>query len=193
MALVLTAPPAVEPITLAEAKAHLRVDAGDEDALIESLIVTARSFVERSLSRALITQGWSLYLDHWPRSREVALPIVPAQSIEAVRVYDPDNQPTEIAGEDYVADMLSVPGRLLLLAANATPVAPARELNAVEIAFIAGYGDEPEDVPAPIRQALLLLVTHWFESREPVVLGEAPYEVPATVATLLLPYRRVRL
>lgn len=157
MALVLTAPPVVEPITLAEAKAHVRVDAGDEDALIGSLIVAARSFVERSLSLALITQGWSLYLDHWPRSREVALPIVPAQSVEAVRVYDPDNQPTEIASEDYVADMLSMPARILL-SASATPIAPARELNAVEIAFIAGYGDEPEEVPAPIRQALLLLI-----------------------------------
>jgi uncharacterized phiE125 gp8 family phage protein len=192
MALVLTAPPAVEPITLAEAKAHLRVDANDEDMLIGSLIVAARSFVERSLSLAMISQSWSLYLDRWPRSREVALPIAPAQSVEAIRVYDSDNQPTEIASEDYVADVLSVPGRLLL-AATATPIAPARELNAVEIVFIAGYGDEPEDVPAPIRQALLLLITHWFESREPVVLGEAPYEVPATVASLLLSYRRVRL
>ena len=70
---------------------------------------------------------------------------------------------------------------------------PARLLNAYEIAFTAGYGDEASDVPAPIRQALKLLVAHWFEHREPVVLGEAPQEVPATIASLLSPYRRVRL
>ncbi len=68
-----------------------------------------------------------------------------------------------------------------------------RELNAFEIAFTAGYGDEPTDVPAPIRQALTLLVAHWFERREPVVLGVGAQEVPTTVAGLLLPYRRVRL
>lgn len=192
MALVMTAAPAAEPIGLEEAKAHLRVDASDEDALIESLIVTSRLLVERTLGLALITQGWSLYLDRWPRDREVLLPVAPAQGVDAVRVHDPDNEPTEIAADAYVADLVSVPARLVLSAA-ATPIAPARELNAFEIAFTAGYGDEAADVPPPIRQALLLLVTHWFESREPVVLGEMPHEVPATVAALLLPYRRIRL
>jgi uncharacterized phiE125 gp8 family phage protein len=76
---------------------------------------------------------------------------------------------------------------------GALPASVPRALNAYEVFFTAGYGDEPEDVPAPIRQALLMLVAHWFERREPVVLGAAPQEVPATVAGLLLPYRRLRL
>ena len=66
------------------------------------------------------------------------------------------------------------------------------ELLAVE-GLTAGYGDEASDVPAPIRHAIKLLVAHWFEQREPVVLGSAPQEVPGTVAGLLLPYRRVKL
>jgi uncharacterized phiE125 gp8 family phage protein len=72
-------------------------------------------------------------------------------------------------------------------------LSPARLLNAFEVAFTAGYGDEASDVPEPLRHAIKLLVAHWFEQREPVVLGAAAQEVPATVAGLLLPYRRVRL
>ena len=59
MTVVLTTAPAVEPISLAEAKAHLRLDASDEDALLTALITAARMFVERTLGVALITQSWS--------------------------------------------------------------------------------------------------------------------------------------
>lgn len=192
MALVMTAAPALEPISLAEAKAHLRIDGNDEDALFTSLIAAARMFVERTLSLALVTESWSLYLDGWPRSGTIVLPIQPVQAVTAVRVYDPDNSPTEVNGATYSVDVLSEPARLVL-SAGAAQLSPARLLNAFEVAFTAGYGDEASDVPAPIRHALKLLVAHWFEHRELVVLGTAPQEVPATVAGLLLPYRRVRL
>ncbi len=192
MAVVMTAAPDVEPISLAEAKAHLRLDADDEDALVTSLIVAARTFVERTLSLALIAQGWSLYLDAWPRSGAIALPVSPAQAVTAVRVYAPNDTTSTIDSGSYAVDVLSEPARLVL-AAGAVAMQPARRLNAVEIAFTAGYGDDADDVPEPIRHALKLLVAHWFEQREPVVLGELPQEVPATVAGLLLPYRRVRL
>ena len=86
---------------------------------------------------------------------------------------------------------MSEPARLVLK--GAVPATRARELNAFEVDFTDGYGDEADDVPGPIRHALKLLVAHWFERREVVVLGLGPQEVPATVAGLLLPYRRVRL
>ena len=192
MALVMTSAPAVEPISLAEAKAHLRVDASDEDSLLTSLITAARMFVERTLSLALITESWSLYLDGWPRSGAIVLPIQPVQAVTAVRVYDPDDDPTTVNSGTYSVDVLSEPARLVL-SAGAVQLSPARLLNAFEVAFTAGYGDETSDVPAPIRHAIKLLVAHWFEQREPVVLGSAPQEVPGTVAGLLLPYRRVKL
>jgi uncharacterized phiE125 gp8 family phage protein len=86
---------------------------------------------------------------------------------------------------------MSQPARLLLK--TAVPSVASRELNAFEVAFTAGYGDEADNVPGPIRHALTLLVAHWFEQREPVVLSGAPQEVPTTVAGLVLPYPRVRL
>jgi uncharacterized phiE125 gp8 family phage protein len=192
MALVMTAGPATEPISLAETKAHLRIDGSDEDALLSSLIVAARAFVEKALARALITEIWSLYLDAWPRSGWIALPIAPVQSVTAVRVYDPEDVASVVETGSYSVDALSEPARLVL-SSGAAQMLPPRRLNAYEVAFTAGYGDDASDVPEPIRQALKLLVAHWFEHREPVVLGELPQEVPATVAGLLLPYRRVLL
>jgi uncharacterized phiE125 gp8 family phage protein len=191
MAVVLTEAPAVEPISLAEAKAHLRIDAADEDALLTSLITAARMFVERTLGVALITQGWSYFLDYWPPSCCVTLPIVPVQSVGAVTLHHGTGGSTTLDAAAYVVDTLSEPARLVLK--GALPPVLSRELNAFEIAFTAGHGDEAGDVPAPIRHALKLLVAHWFERREPVVLSGAPQDVPATVAGLLLPYRRVRL
>ena len=191
MALVLISAPAAEPISLAEAKAHLRIDADDEDALIGQLIVAARMFAERNLGLALITQGWSYFLDFWPRSSCVTLPTSPVQSVSAVILHDGAGGSTTLDADDYAVDVLSQPARLVLN--GATPPVVARALNAFEIAFTAGYGDAASDVPAPIRQALNLLVAHWFERREPVVLGVGATEVPSTVAGLLLPYRRVRL
>jgi uncharacterized phiE125 gp8 family phage protein len=191
MALILTVVPAAEPISLAEAKAHLRIDSSDEDTLLSALILAARMFVEKTLGLALITQGWSYFLDFWPHRSCVTLPISPVQSVSALTVHDANGGSAGLAASDYAIDVLSQPARLVLK--GASPSVVARELNAFEIAFTAGYGDEASDVPAPIRHALTLLVAHWFERREPVVLGLGAQEVPATVAGLLLPYRRVKL
>jgi len=88
MTVVLTAAPAAEPISLAEAKAHFRVDADDEDTLIASLIVAGRTLIERNLGLALITQGWSYFLDYWPQRGCISLPITPVQAVSAVTVHD---------------------------------------------------------------------------------------------------------
>jgi len=191
MALVMTAAPAAEPISLAEAKAHLRVDANDDDTLIASLIAAARLLVERTLGLALVTQGWSYYLDAWPQACCITLPLAPVQAVSAVTVHDADGGSTVLPADGYAADLLSVPVRIVLT--DATPPAVTRPFNGFEVAFTAGYGAAADDVPQPIRQALLLLVAHWFERREPVALGPGPQEVPAVAAGLLQPYRRVRL
>ena len=191
MAVVLTAAPAAEPIALADAKAHLRIDAGDEDARLTALITAARMFIERTLGLALVTQSWSYFLDFWPRAGCITPPILPVQLVGTVKVHDGAGGSVTLDAASYAADVVSEPARLVLK--GAVPATQARELNAFEVDFTAGYGDEADDVPGPIRHALKLLVAHWFERREVVVLGLGAQEVPATVAGLLLPYRRVRL
>ncbi len=113
------------------------------------------------------------------------------QEIGAVTLHDANGGSTELEPSDYAVDVLSQPARLVLK--GASPSVVARELNAFEIAFTAGFGDAASDVPTPIRHAVKLLVAHWFERREPVVLGIGAQDVPTTIAGLLLPYRRVRL
>jgi uncharacterized phiE125 gp8 family phage protein len=192
MALILTAAPALEPVSLAEAKAHLRVDGTAEDTLVASLIITSRLHIEAALGLALVTQGWSWFLDAWPAAAEVPLPLRPVQSIAAVKLYAPDETVEVLSPATYLLDGGNVPPRLVRQAALPWP-RPPRLANGIEIAFVAGYGNAAADVPAPIRQAILLLVAHWFEHREPVQIGTLAATLPAMVADLLQPYRSPRL
>jgi len=110
MALALTSGPALEPVTVSEAKAHLRLEGSAEDILIGSLIVTSRLHVEAALGLALITQGWRLTLDRWPEAGEVRFPLRPIQSITSIAVRAADGAPTEVPlaedAEAYEIDIL---------------------------------------------------------------------------------------
>ncbi|KAB2910823.1 MAG: hypothetical protein F9K29_24030 [Hyphomicrobiaceae bacterium] len=192
MALVLTSGPEIEPVTLAEAKAHLRVDGTAEDVLISSLVVTSRLHIEAALGLALITQGWSYFIDAWPPGPHVVLPLRPVQSITGVRIYSPDESVETLPADTYLLDGQNVPARLIRRGALAWP-APRRTANAIEIAFVAGYGNAAANAPAPIRQAILILVAHWYEHREPVHIGAPTVALPQMATELLLPYRAVRL
>lgn len=188
MTLVMTNGPDFEPITLAEAKAHLRIDGSEEDALINSLIITSRLHVEAALGLALITQSWSYFIDRWPRGRSVVLPLKPVQAVSQVRVWAADGSSQIIPAASYLLDGPGSPPRLVWHGAASPPV-PGRLANGIEIGLEAGYGGAAADVPAPLRQALLLLVAHWYEFRAPVEIGASDVEVPHMVSTLLAPYR----
>lgn len=192
MTLVLTDGPALEPVTLAEAKAHLRIDGSAEDTLIGSLIVTSRLHVEAALGLALLTQSWSWFLDAWPPGSHVRLPLRPVQSISAMRLYAPDESVVTIPADTYLLDGAGAPARLVRSGSLAWPQ-PSRAANGIEVAFIAGYGAAAADVPAPILHAILLLVAHWHEHREPAELGSASAPMPPRVTDLLSPYRPARL
>ena len=191
MSLALTQPPVGEPVSLADAKAHLRVDHDAEDGLIGHLIAAARAHLEESLGRAMITQGWTWWLDAWPQGYAVPLPIAPVQSIEVVRLYGADDTASVLPPTAYLLDGLGSPPRLLRRGANAWP-SPGRPVNGIEIAFTAGHGSLAGEVPAALRIATLLLVAHWYEHREPTEAA-APGELPEMVADLIQPYRMRRL
>jgi uncharacterized phiE125 gp8 family phage protein len=191
MPLILTAGPAVEPVTLTEAKAHLRVDGTAEDTLIASLIVTSRLHVEAAAGLALITQSWSWYLDAWPLGRALKLALRPVQSLSAVRLYDDTGAATTLDPATYFLDGHAAPPRLIRNGALPWPK-PGRIANGIEIAFTAGFGPSAADVPAPIRQAVLLLVAHWHEHRSPLEEGAHAVPLPAMVEALFAPYRAMR-
>ena len=192
MALILLSGPPIEPISVAEAKAHLRVDGSAEDTLISSLITTSRLHVEAALSCALISQSWAYLLDDWPPGGQVTLPMYPIESIDLVQVYDADDNVAIVPPEDYLLDGAGMPPRLVRRNDTAWPAA-GRSANGVEIRYTAGYGPAASDVPEPVRQALHLLVAHWYEHREPAGCENGAVRIPPAISSLLSPYTSKRL
>ncbi len=191
MTAALITAPALEPVTLADAKAHLRLDSGDDDALITAAIAAARVHVEALTRRLLIEQGWRVYLDQWPRKRIVRLIPTPLISVDAVTVYDADGNPTVVAADDYEVDTVAVPGRLVL--SGSAPVVVGKAVNGIEIDLTAGYGPSSVDVPAPLRQAIMMLVAHWYEHRGAVGHDMAGAVPPHGFDALIAPYRVLSL
>jgi len=182
--------PTGEPVSLDEARAFLRVDGTDEDGLIATLITAARLHVEGVTGRALLTQAWRVVLDRLPECGVVALPVAPCASLTAITAYDAAGEPTSL---DLDAIQLSAdPAQVLLPAGYGMPIA-LRQRQGIELDYVAGFGDDPADVPAALRQTLLLLVGYWFENRDSVVIAGSGSIIPAGFDLMVAPYRAVRL
>lgn len=184
----LTTPPTVEPLSLAEAKAWLRLDTADEDATVSALIVAARSLVERSARRLLMRQEWRIPLDAWPADGVLPLPLAPVSAISAIRVLAADGTPSPVASTAYRLEGFRDPPLLVITGAVPTP---GRPRDGIEIDVICGFSDDPAAVPEPLRHAVRLLVARWFEHRGDT-LSDA-LALPPDIALLLSPYRRPRL
>lgn len=184
MALVLVQAPSVEPITLTEAKLHLRVDVADDDAFILSLITAARQWCEGFQCRAYITQTWQLWLDNWPEGGEIRIPKPPLQSVSSIKYYGADGAEYVMPSADYLVDTKSEPGRVVLGYGKSWPSITLRPVGAIVIEFVAGYGTA-SSVPEKVKQAIKLLVGHWYAYRETVLTGSISKELEFTVSALL--------
>lgn len=186
LVLAQTSAPAVEPLSLDEAKLHLRVDIGDDNELITALIVAARQYVEGATNRALISQTWRLSLDYWPYANCIRLPKPPLQSVTSLVYLDEDGNQTTWDASNYIVDTDSEPGRLVLADDASWPSLTLYPSNPIRVTYVAGYGDEGSDVPEHLRLALKLLIGHWYENREAIVsTGAVPKEIPLAVESLI--------
>lgn len=185
MALTVVTAPAVEPISSAEAKLHLRVDISDDDNLITALIQTAREVAEGIARRALITQTWKLILDEFPGD-EIVIPMPPLQSVASITYKDQDGSASTFSSGDYIVNTDTEPGKVVLGYGKSWPATTLYPTGAVTVQFTAGFGDASTDVPEKYRQAMLLLIGHWYENREAIATtGAVPKEVPFGVNALL--------
>lgn len=164
MALKLITAPATEPVTLAEAKAHLRVDDSGSDTLIGVLIQAAREMAEQETGRALLPQTWEKTLDNFPTAIE--LTNAPIISITTVKYYDLAGVEQTLASPSYKLDAAGDFSKAWLVPAYgyAWP-STLEDINVVKVRYVAGYADAAS-VPASIKQWMLLQVGHWFENRE---------------------------
>ena len=188
MSLTLLSGPAVEPLSLAEAKLWLRVDHAEEDDLIAALTTSARLIVEATAQVLLIDQSWRIALDDWPPARLLELPLRPVRALQAVRVFAADGTSELLASAEFAFDAALHRPRLAL---PAGAPGPGRALAGIQIDLLVGFGAGPADVPEPLRQAMRLLVARWYERR-----GDAADDarrLPADVAALVAPWRRMRI
>lgn len=188
---ILLTPPAGEPVSLAAAKAFLRVAHSDDDDVIGALVSGARIHIEAQTRRALITQIWRLTRDVWPASGRLPLLPAPLRSVIAVRVYQADGNVQLLDPDSFVIDKVSAPA-MLAFTRGGMPT-PGRMAGGIELDIEAGYGATAADVPEPLRQAIRLLVAHWYENRALIAASGEVASVPRAVAGLIMPYRIISL
>lgn len=203
MALTLVSAPTVQPLTESEAWDHLRanlLEAGVEPSdktHIQTLIAAATAYLDARdgiLGRALVTQTWDYTIDAFPCADFIRLPLPPVQSITSITYVDENGSTQTFASSKYrlSADKHQRP-RADLAYGEVWPTT-RRQRDAVTIRLVCGYasGNSPEDasaVPASIKDAMKLLIGHWYEHREEILVGVTPATLPMGVDALLAPFR----
>lgn len=205
----LVTPPTAEPVALADAKAHLRVDAAvtEDDALITLMIAAVRQYAEQLTACSLLTQQWRLVLDAFPGPSLMGVPAGvpfslpghaillekgPVQSIDAIIYTAMDGNDQTLAPQTYVADLSGTLVRITPRFGQIWPIT-LPQIGSVQVFFTAGYGSAA-DVPAGLVQWIKLRLGTLYDNREDVVTGKNVKVDPLPfVDRLLDPYRIVQV
>jgi uncharacterized phiE125 gp8 family phage protein len=186
--------PAVEPVTVAEAKAHLRVDVSDDDTYIGTLITAAREWCEQYLDRTLVNTQWVMRFDSFPPdgTQDIELPRPPmslAGTTTAVSLtFTSETGGTQAySTASFRVDRNSTPGAVKTLYGQTWPP-HLMDDNAVSVTWWAGYGSAGSSVPAAVRHAILMVVGILYEKRAAAESGSLN-EVPFGVKSLLDSHR----
>lgn len=176
----LVTPPTEEPVSREAAKTHLRVTHADHDTYIESLIVAARVHAETICNRALVTQTQKAFFGEFPCG-PILLPFGRLQTISTFQWTDAGGTASTwtpsgsnlLSGSTVMAhvDIEREPGAIMLAYGQSWPSVTLKTSNPIEITFVCGYGDA-DDVPQPIKQAMLLMIGHWYRNLEAVVVSD---------------------
>ena len=181
--------PAVEPLTVAEAKLHLRVDISDDDAYIGTLITAAREWVENYLDRTLITTQLILRAAEFPTEElELARPPMVASGTATAVVITytlADTTTATLSTALYRVDRTTTPGNVAPIINGTWPSDVIEDANAVAVTYWAGYGPTSASVPATIRHAMLMLIGHWYDRRSAVLTGTISKPLEFAVESLL--------
>jgi uncharacterized phiE125 gp8 family phage protein len=203
MPLQLITPAAEEPVSLIEAKLHLRVDANDDDALIASLITAARQAAETLTGRQMVTARWRLVLDGFPEAacmgvssaqsfslpaHAVLLAKCPVQAVVSIQYLDMNGSAQVLPESSYVVDSACEPARITPVFGVTWP-ASLPQIGAVTVTFDAGYG-LASAVPEGIKSWVKLRVGSLYAHREEVsTLTRGRIDPLPFVDGLLDPYR----
>lgn len=189
--------PIVEPVTLAEVKAHMRITHADEDDLLSSFIVSARVYTEQYLSRSLVSQTWDFFYDLFPQScyEAMEIPLPPLKSVTTIKYYDGDEVEQTWDNTKYTVDTSSLPP---IAYPNLGESYPSTRYfrKSVTIRAVTGYADSgaspvdlADNIPSSIKTAISMLVAHMNENREIAMVGISVNETPMSYQTILAPYK----
>lgn len=176
----LTTPPVVEPLSLADFKAHARIDYNHEDGKITSYIAAARDMLERDTRRAFCSQTRTIRMDYLPAY--IVLDRCPVQSITSITYYDSANALQTLSASVYESDLYAEPAIIRPAFGQTWPTTYDR-INAVSVAFVAGYASLSL-IPETAKQAIRMLAAHWYESAESVLIGTISKEIELSYSAL---------
>lgn len=193
--------PAVEPVSLVEAKLHLREDGSDQDDIINILIKGARQYAEAYTGRSFVTRTWELTLGAFPASGEIEVPRPPLISVESIKYVDTTGTLQTVSASVYQVDSYRAPALIRPAYGQVWPATRSGDYNAVRVRYSAGYpevgspaGDDPTDgVPELVRQWILVRVAQMYEHREAIVVGGAISSIPRDYVDGLLDQLKVHL
>ena len=195
--LTLVTAPTIEPVTIAEAKAHLRLDSDDDDAAVTMRLQAAREFAEAHTARALMSQTWDWTLDTFPACEPWALPKAPLLSVTSISYVDTDGTTQAWNSANYSVLAPSgprpEPGTVALVYGSVYPTVRAQP-NAVTVRFAAGYSSSATAstaraaVPAAVKIAIHEVLAATYKHREQTITGTIIAEVPLSAQRLLAPY-----
>lgn len=223
-ALVENTAPATQIVSTSDMKSYLDVDNSADDTLIDEAIIASRIAVEKYLGRSLINTTWNLWLDEWPRDRSredppegvynlpidhfdqtlnfIELPRPPLVSVTSIKYYDTSDTVATFAATNYLVDIVSDPGRVVLNSTAQWPTTLLRPGKAIDIEFVAGYGSATTDVPDLILLAVKQMVKYNYAvmTRLYEVNGVPFFDtdinkngLTESVEKLLMPYRVFRI
>lgn len=187
----LVASPTTEPVSVADAKKQLELAPSytAHDQHLATLITAARQYVENHTGIACMTQTWDLVTDRLPCSDEpVYLPKYPVASITSIKYYDTSGVQQTWSSANYVLSTGRNPCTVRLGYGKTWPTYRL-QADGIAVRFVAGYGATSTAAPAALRQAILLLVAHWFEQRTPAIVGAVTANVGHALDALLEQYR----
>jgi len=180
---------AIEPITIDEAKKHLRIfEDIEENEYLLGLIRSARQYIETYCGISIISRTWELYLDAFPSCIEIPEP----RLIDVISITYSDTTGTEqtLAPTNYRVSGKRKYARIFESAGSTWPDTENFE-DAVTVQFTAGFGATREDVPEAIKQAIKLLIGHWYENRGSQIIGVSAGSMAFAVDAILSPYREL--
>ena len=175
--------PSAEPVSVSEAKTHLRITTTDEDTYITTLIKVARQLCEYYTNRRFIDTTLETYFDVFEDT--MYLYGSPANSFTHLKYYDSDGVLQTVATDVYNIDLVSTPARIVLAGEKSWPSIQTNRPGVIVAKYISGYGSSASGVPEKIKQAILLMVANYYEVRQDVVVGTVANKIPVSSQYLL--------